>query len=232
MDCSGRKCWTRASPPAPCTLCSCRAVKIANPRLRANANHHKICFWFVAHIVYDSALLDIIRKEITPAIRNGKVDIQYLIEQCPVFDAAFNETLRLTTGANSARTVDAATNIGHQTLYPSAKLLIPYRQLHYDEEFFGPNVNTFNPLRFLDNKDLHKSPYFKPFGGGLTYCSGRFLARREVMGLAAVILTQYELNIDNKEKGFPRLDLNKPNVGVMDSVGGDDVLLEIRPRVL
>lgn len=227
--CSGRKCCILPPSSVPQTLA--RPSAFAKHHHRANANHHKICFWLIAHIVSDPTLLDVIRKEISPAVSHGRIDVSYLIKECPVYDAALNETLRLTTGAMSARTVDAETPVGHQTLYPNAKLLIPYRQLHYDESFFGPDIETFNHRRFLDNKDLQKSPYFKPFGGGLTYCSGRFLARREVLALAAMILTQYSLKWENKEEGFPRLDLNKPNVGVMDSMPGDDVLLELRPRV-
>ena len=156
--------------------------------------------------------------------------MEYLIEQCPLLDASLNETLRLVTGAASARNVDVATAVGDKVLAPGAKLIMPYRQLHYEEQYFGPDVYAFKPSRFLDNKELHKSPYFKPFGGGMTYCSGRFIARREVVMLAAVIVTQYDLEIANKEQGLPRLDMKKPTIGVIDPVEGDDVLLRVRRR--
>lgn len=198
---------------------------------RANANHCKICFWLLAHIIYNPALLDSIRNEITPAFVGQKLSVQYLIEKCPILDASFHEILRLTTGASSARTVESKTVVGNHTLFPNAKIIIPYRQLHYDEQIFGSDTRTFDPVRFLQNKDLHKSPYFKPFGGGTTYCSGRFLAKREILALAAVILTKYDLKVEDQSKALPRLDMTKPTLGVMDPIGGEDVLLEVRPRV-
>lgn len=158
--------------------------------------------------------------------------MQYLVDQCPTLNASLDETLRLVTGAASARNVDEVTIVGHVTLAAKAKILIPYRQLHYDEEFFGPDTSSFKPSRFLDNKDLHKSPYFKPFGGGVTFCSGRFLARRQVLALAAVILTRYELDVVDREKGVPGCDMKKPTLEFMEPIGGEDVLLEVRPRAL
>ena len=89
-----------------------------------------------------------------------------------------NEILRLVTGNPYARTVEAPTIIGDRTLSPVAKLIMLYRQLHYEGEYFGPDIYAFHPSRFLDNKELHKSPYFRPFSGGMTYCSGSFIARR------------------------------------------------------
>lgn len=171
-----------------------------------------------------------IRKEIALAFSDLELNVEYLVEKCPVLDSSFNEILRLATGASSARNVESKTAVGNHTLFPNAKIIIPYRQLHYDETFFGSDVSAFNPSRFLQNKDLDKSPFFKPFGGGMTYCSGRFLARREVLALAAVILTQYDLKLVDGQKSPPRFDLTKPTLGVMEPIGGVDVLIEIRPR--
>ena len=205
---------------------------IADSRRRANANHSKICFWLLDHIIPDSTLLAKIREQVDPAISKEDINLQHLVDQCPLLDACLNETLRLCTGASSARNVDRASTVGTHVLSPPAKILIPYRQLHYDESYFGPEIRTFNPWRFLDNKDLAKSLYFKPFGGGTTYCSGRFLARREVLALAAMILSQYEVELVDKIKGIPQMDRTKPTLGVMDTVGGEDLLVRVRPRVV
>ncbi|MCJ1288255.1 hypothetical protein MMC26_007610 [Xylographa opegraphella] len=198
----------------------------------ANANHSKICFWLLAHIIRDSALLKKIREEVALAISKDSIDVQYLVDQCPLLDACLNETLRLCTGASSARNVDVATTIDSLTLSPPAKILIPYRQLHYDEGYFGPETRSFNPSRFLDNKELANSAFFRPFGGGITYCSGRFLARREVLALSAVILTCYEVELDDVAKGIPEMDRTKPTLGVMDAVGGEDLRVRVRSRVI
>lgn len=159
-----------------------------------------------------------------------EIDIHYLTTRCPLLDASFNETLRLTMTASSARTVDAPTFVNGSLLTPNAKILMPYRQLHYDEEFFGPKTRSFDPYRFLNNPELQKSPAFKPFGGGMTLCSGRFLARAQILALTAVILGRYNMEVDGSEKSAPRLDMKKPTLGVMDPVDGEDVLLRLWPR--
>jgi cytochrome P450 len=195
---------------------------------RTTTNPSKICFWILAHVLHNPVLLSSVRKEITPTFSHHGLDIKYLTTQCPLLDATFNEALRLLTTASSARNVEAPTTVNGNLLVPPAKILIPARQLHYDEEFFGPNTRTFDPYRFLNNKELQKSPAFKPFGGGLTLCSGRFVAKAQVLALAAVVLMRSDWEVVDMEGGVPRLDLTKPTLGVMDPVEGDDVLLRSR----
>lgn len=64
----------------------------------------------------------------------------------------------------------------------------------------------------------------------MTLCSGRFLARAQILALAAVVLGQHNLEVDGSDKSVPRLDLMKPTLGVMDPVDGEDVLLRLCPR--
>lgn len=157
--------------------------------------------------------------------------MQYLLEQCLLLDAVFNETLRLTTGASSARNVDSTTTVGTKMLLVNAKISIPYRQLDYDEDVFRPAVLTFSPSRFLDNKELRKSLFFKPFGGGTTFCSGHFIAKRRILALTTVILTQYEVEFGAGDVALPVPKMTKPTLGVMDPAGDEDVLIKIRPMV-
>lgn len=181
-------------------------------------------------MISNPSLSDSLRKEIAPASSGHKIDVHYLLEKCPLLDAVFNETLRLSTGATSARNVDSTTIIAGKKLVAGSKIIIPYRQLHYDESAFGPAVRTFNPSRFIDRKELRNSPYFKPFGGGTTYCSGRFIARRQILALVAVILTNYYVELEDKQKGIPPLNMTKPTLGVMDPEGDGDIVIKIRPR--
>lgn len=194
-----------------------------------NANAFKICFWLLSYLLYDPDYLQAIRAETQLSISNDKVDIEQLL-QCPLLGAAFEETLRLTTAASSARTVLAPTQIGQKTLRPNTKLLMPYRQLHFDETAFGPQIQNFNPQRFIENPGLSRSQNFKPFGGGVTYCSGRFIARREVIAFVALVLHRYHLELKDANQSFPRQDENKPTLGVIGPVKGDDVVLVIKPR--
>lgn len=113
---------------------------------------------------------------------------------------------------------------------------MPYRLGHFDKEQFGPNVDDFDPQRFLRDNDLANNPAYRPFGGGSQYCSGRFLARREVLGFIAFVLDRFELDLDGTGNGkwrgqrFPRQDVNKPNLGIISPMPGDDVRVSIRYR--
>ena len=114
-------------------------------------------------------------------------------------------------------------------LWPGSKLLMPYRQLHFDEGVFGSRVEEFDPQRFIENPELGRSQSFKPFGGGVTYCSGRFIARREVISFVALVVHRYHLELKDPNQGFPRQDGKKPTLGVIGPVKGDNVILVVKP---
>ena len=200
--------------------------------LSANANPFKVCFWLLSYMIYDPKLLQAIREETAPSItEDGKVDMQTLLNNSPLLDAAFHETLRVTSVNSSARNIEAPVIVDHRTLQTDGKIMMPYRQLHLDESVFGPETKNFDPDRFLKNKDLSRSPSFKPFGGGSTYCSGRFIAKREVMAFIALTIYLYDLRLKNPEQAFPTMDETKPTLGIMDPVVANRLLLINTPRV-
>jgi len=162
---------------------------------------------------------------------DGEVDIHKLLENSPLLEASFHETLRVTSINSSARDIEAPVIVGNKTLQPGSKLLMPYRQLHLEESVFGPQPKRFNPDRFLKNEGLSRSPNFKPFGGGSTLCSGRFIAKRQVMAFVASVIHLYELRLQNPKQPFPRMDETKPTLGIMDPLKGDDVVLIVSPRI-
>ena len=206
-----------------------------------NANAYRMCFWLVAHVIYEPSLISTIRQEIGPAIKGGKLDINYLVEDqnCPVLNATFNEVLRYTGASTSGRVVLAPTEIGGKTLYPGARILVPYRPSHFGDDVFGPNILQFDPQRFIKNKELARNPAYRPFGGGSQYCSGRFLARREIIGFLAFVLDNFHIDLKNTgneaspklgRQRFPRLDIHQPNIGIISPIPGDDIIVSIKPR--
>ncbi|KAL8949024.1 MAG: hypothetical protein Q9222_004833 [Ikaeria aurantiellina] len=213
-----------------------RAIGFQIFHFAMNANAYKLCFWLLAHIVCDHSLLSQIRKEIIPAVKGGQVDVSLLVDEkaCPVLNAAFNETLRYTSAATSGRTVTSDTRIGNKIFYPGTKVLLPYRPGHFDDTVYGHNVHDFDPQRFLRTKDLIKDPSYRPFGGGAQYCSGRFLARREVVGFIAYVLYRYDIGRPEESirQPFPRLDVNTPNLGIISPMPGEDLRVSIRHREL
>ena len=93
----------------------------------------------------------------------------------------------------------------------------------------------FDSERFLRRKNLHKSPTYRPFGGGSTYCPGRFIARQEVVAFVAFVLKRFEMEIpkagiDGVSNTYPQLEEMEPCLGVMGPVQGNDLMVRIRRR--
>ncbi|KAL8652125.1 MAG: hypothetical protein Q9210_002876 [Variospora velana] len=195
-----------------------------------NANAFKICFWLLTYLLHQPTTLEAVKRETERCFVNDKLNINSLL-QSTLLNAAFDETLRLTSGASSARTVVAPTQLRTKTLQEGTKLLMPYRQLHFQETVFGPDIKEFRPQRFLGDKKPRSSPDFKPFGGGITYCSGRFMARREVLAFVALVFHRYDVVLADPMEGLPRLDEQKPTLGVIGPVQGDETTVLVRPKV-
>jgi cytochrome P450 len=205
-----------------------------------NGNAYKLCFWILAYALHDENLLASIRNEIDPVVNEGLTGLEYRLEHCARLDSIYNEVLRLTASSSSIRTVLSTTEIGGKQLRSGTKVLIPYRQLHFNEDIWGNDAKTFDPERFLKNKDLARNSSFRPFGGGTTYCPGRFLAKREVMTFVALLLYRFDIALAthpalpaSKDKAtkpaFPRLEEQKPCLGIMGPAKGHDVCLKVRP---
>ena len=166
------------------------------------------------------------------------------MDHCPKLEALFFEVLRISTASASVRNVISPTKIGGKTLRPGHRLLIPYRQLHYNEEVFGKDMDDFNGERFLRNRDLTHHPSFRPFGGGATYCPGRFIARQEVNIFIALVLQRFDIGLAEKverngsgengrlQQGFPKSEDSTPCLGIMAPVQGDDVIVNVMPRTV
>ncbi|KAI9836481.1 MAG: hypothetical protein M1837_003387 [Sclerophora amabilis] len=201
-----------------------------------NSNAYKLSFWILAYVLQDRELISSLRAETAQALQNDVVDMKYLLNLCPLLNATFDEGMRLTTLSSSSRCVTSPTAIGGKTLRSGAKVLIPYRQLHFSEEIFGEDIEGFHPDRFLKKEGLSGSPSYKPFGGGSTYCPGRFIARQEILACVALMINRFNIELstdgDSLHKGhspqrFPLADGRKPSLGVMDPMNGHDLTVRV-----
>ena len=204
-----------------------------------NVNAYKSTFWLLSYALFnDQRLLSEIQQETAPAVTGASLDLVYLSNNCPRLDALFNETVRMTNSATSVRNVLADTVINGRTYMAGTKILMPYRQLHFQDAVFGGSPSSFDPERFLRKKDLARNVNYKPFGGGSTLCSGRFIAKREVVSFIALLLNRFEIELprmaDGGEKGsaqqFPRFDYTKPGLGIMDVKDRDDLIITMRRK--
>ncbi|WQF87990.1 Putative cytochrome P450 [Colletotrichum destructivum] len=196
-----------------------------------NANAFKSCFWLLAHVIFDKKLRADLEEEMLPAVQRHdqqiEIDIHYLLNECHLLGSVYEETLRLCSDPTGIRQVVQETKIGRKTVYPGHKLLMPYRQMHLDDMAFGASTGQFMATRFLNNKLLSKAENFRPFGGGNGHCPGRFLARREVYMLAALLLFRFEVDLSPGSE-MPVIDEKAPTGGILRPVAGHDVLLDIK----
>ncbi|CAG8978592.1 hypothetical protein HYALB_00011742 [Hymenoscyphus albidus] len=177
-----------------------------------NGNAYKHLFWVLSYILFGPQLHATI-KEVSPAVAAGMVGLDSRLESCPHLIALYQEVLRVTTSSVTVR----------------AKAFAPTRQLHFDSLIFGDHSEDFDAGRFLRNKELSKSGSFRPFGGGITHCPGRWLAMKEILVCVALVLTRFEVDLVSGQD-FPKIDTKMLALGVLPPVKGEDVLVTLRKK--
>lgn len=203
---------------------------------RAGSNAVNTLFWTMTYLVHYPYLRKEIQEETKPAFQNGQMDISYLVDRCPRLEAFFLEVLRMINGALGVRQVMQTTEINGKILHPGNTLVIPFRKLHFDKAVWGETPEEFDPGRFLKDKSLSSHPSYRPFGGGVSYCPGRFLVRHQVFGFAATFLQRFDVELPNlplpggrlKAQSFPKLDSAKPSTGTMACIEDMDVIINVR----
>jgi len=195
-----------------------------------NTNAYRLCFWCLAHLLFDEVLLESIKDETKGALQaDGTLNMAFLLEHCPLLSSFYEEILRISNDPIGTRIVVQPVTIGNKTLLPGHKILMPYRQMHYDPAVFGSNVSEFDPKRFLNNKNLARSTSYRPFGGAATHCPGRFLARREIYMFVVLTIHRFDISLaEGKAAKFPRLDETIPSGGILTPVEGDGVTIKLK----
>ena len=150
------------------------------------------------------------------------------MKSCPLLDSVWLETLRLTSGLSSIRNITEDTEIGGKVLRRGNRILISARQLHLNDAVFGEEPSRFEPTRFADSPKLqNQSAGYRPFGGGITLCPGRFMAKHTVFIFVALALRRFEIELAMPQP-FPRNEEKDVSFGT--SMSNDDLLLKLRER--
>lgn len=160
-------------------------------------------FWVMCHILTDASLMSAIRTEITPVMtgissKEGDIsEIMHngLLRSCPLLNSVFNEIIRFYNTGSSIRQTVRSVRIGGKVIPAGSKILLPQRQLLLAPEVFGHDAHVVNPYRFLLNKDIERHAYYRPFGQGITQCSGKTIGRYEVLSFVAWALWRYEFKV-------------------------------------
>ncbi len=199
--------------------------------LSVNTNAYRVAFWALAYTLHSPDLFSALYAETAPSLKpDGSVDVAYLVANSPHLDSLWLEVLRVTNASSAIRTVVEPTRIGTKLLMPGYKVMSPFRQLHFDEKVFGKDAGRCDPDRFFHDKDLARHPSYKPFGGGVTMCPGRFVARQEVFVFVALLLHRFQGKLAGGEQKFPRFELETPTTGIISPKTGDDVVVVVDCR--
>jgi cytochrome P450 len=198
----------------------------------ANTNAWKAAFWMIARILHDPNLKRRVEQELEPHISENlsPTQLQSRLDTLPLLNAIYYETLRTTASSISVRDVLEDTTISNLKLSKGSRLIVPYRQMLLDEEVFGPDAESFKPDRFLHNPELAKHPSFRPFGGGTTFCPGRFLAQNEATTVVALALSRFEIELENPGESLPGMDERKPCLGIMGLKEGVDISVRMKEK--
>ncbi|OTB13141.1 hypothetical protein K445DRAFT_65159 [Daldinia sp. EC12] len=196
-----------------------------------NTNTRKTAFWLLTYLIYNPPLLAAYRQEIEPAFAGHTLVNPFYIQDaanCPQVDAIWHETLRLSGWSASVRLVTQDTVIGGKLMRKGNRVLVPHRLLHFGESLFGERPNEFRPERW-QRGNLSRSSSWRPFGGGKTMCSGRFLARFSVTTFVATLLRRFDLEVVGNPP-FPQADEGRPVLGTMSIKEGHDFYVRLLPR--
>ncbi|KJZ73983.1 hypothetical protein HIM_06651 [Hirsutella minnesotensis 3608] len=199
----------------------------------AISNEYNVAFWVLAILLWDGSLMQHVQEETKGAWKNGRLDVKHLCANSPWLDAVFYETMRLRNGAGAIRIVLEKFELAGKVLQPGNAILLPARQLHTNGNVWGPDVWEFDPSRFLKKKSLARHASYRPFGGGITYCPGRFLAKEEVYGFIALLFHHFEVTLaptdasGNKQR-FPLFNDTVPSLGVNGPRDDMDLIIDMK----
>ncbi len=122
------------------------------------------------------------------------------LEKLESLDLVMNESIRLVTPVQWAmrQTVRDTELLGYYL--PKGTNVIAYPGMNHRLEEFYPEPMKFDPLRFTEPRNEHKSHRyaFSPFGGGAHKCIGMTFGQFEVKTILHRLLRKYRLELPHK----------------------------------
>jgi cytochrome P450 len=208
-----------------------------------NANTQPLVFWFLTYIYSTPGLVEELRKEIASAVRISTTippqitafDVPVLSRDCPLLKSAMLETFRLSNEATSIRYVARPVTIedgGHNhQLKAGTWVSTPHGVIQKDPAIF-PDPHKFIPGRFLERDAetggrITRYGRLTPWGMGPGICKGRSFAEKEILTIAAAIVSLWDIA---PASGSWKIPAMRPGTGVMCPV--EDIRVIVRRRTL
>ncbi|KAG9041520.1 hypothetical protein FS837_012147 [Tulasnella sp. UAMH 9824] len=136
--------------------------------------------------------------------------------QIPLFQSTYNEVLRFTSDSYSMRGVvpDEGAILGGYKFKKNDTLIMSTRSVHFDEALFGEDAKQFNPRRWLGSLSEEAKGSFRPYGGGVSMCSGRHFASYHVKIFLTTLLHTFRFEVDKvKSPGPSPVTISSENRG-------------------
>ncbi|KAL9050284.1 MAG: hypothetical protein Q9162_006731 [Coniocarpon cinnabarinum] len=187
----------------------------------------------MAYISKDPALLETLREEVRPAITSSSsaVDLSQALKSCPKLNSLYQEIIRITAVTSSHRQSATEHRLpSGRVIQPRTELLLVYQEMLKDKDLFGNDADQFKWDRFVQHQELARPPIYRPFGGGIGHCPGRFLAHSEVISMVALLITRYDIDATITNDRIPDLDTRMPPVGMGGPVLGQEMMVQVVPR--
>ena len=180
----------------------------------------------LAHILFDEQLRKAVKEEVNAAWKSEHLDVKFLGANATVLNRTFHESLRLKAGAMMGRKVLTPTRIGNKMLKRGGTVLILSRQLHSNANVWGADHQHFAEARFAKDEGLLRHSSYRAFGGGVSLCPGRKIAKEQVFALVAILIHRLDIKkTQDMRQEFPRLNDNTPALGVMGPAKGMDIFV-------
>ncbi|KAK7740488.1 hypothetical protein SLS53_005331 [Cytospora paraplurivora] len=190
-----------------------------------NAHSNTLVFWILWRIYSDAVLLWRIREEIEPyvvlekpvhgfgaafgvALRIDSIDVDGLLNKCPLLKAAYIETLRLDGCAWSFNAIREDTIISDEKESPQ-KLSLPggtyahaaHELHHMNPEFFenptewriDRHIKETAPNKKGEKEHVADMGTVRPFGRGVSIFNGHEYAVKEILIFSATIIAMYDM---------------------------------------
>ncbi|KAK3393283.1 putative cytochrome P450 [Podospora didyma] len=208
-----------------------------------NANTQPMLFWVLVYVYSTPGLVDQLREELKFCVTIShtsthpeitSIDFSILSRQCPRMKACLFETYRLANDPASIRYVEKPIQVKdgeyQHELKPGTWVSVPHAIAQRDPSVYA-DPDTFVPERFLEvdpesGKLTAKYGRLRPWGVGPASCKGRNFAEKELLSLAAVVLSLWDID---PASGTWQLPAQVPGTGVKKPV--EDVRVVISRRV-
>ncbi|THH27801.1 hypothetical protein EUX98_g6398 [Antrodiella citrinella] len=125
------------------------------------------------------------------------------VKHLPYLEAVVNEGLRMysTIGIGLPRVVpEGGLTVAGYTLTEGTVVGVPVYAVHHDASVWGPDVDTFNPERWLVEDKTTMLNAFAPFSVGPRACVGRNLAMMELTTIIATLVHRYHFVLEHPGK--------------------------------